>query len=196
MNKHSLTSVIRRKKVKQHYGRIHNKYDNIFEQDFTASQPNIKWSTDITYIQTNEGTLYLSVIKDLYDTSIVGYEYSTNPNADLVVSTVRKAINSIEDSKYNIILHSDQGTQYTSYKYSECLMKYDITPSMSRRGNPYDNACVESFFSAMKTEWLRKPYKLSLEEVQKEIDDYIKFYNNERISLKLNTSPNTARKCA
>ena len=136
MQKYNLLSVVRRKKYRS-YGNNNNlhRYDNLLNRDFNADRPNQKWVTDISYIKTQQGTLYLSVIRDLYDNSIVAYKTGTEQNVNLVLSTVRAAGRK-EKVTAELQLHSDQGFQYTSQAYFNLTQSYRITPSMSRRGNP------------------------------------------------------------
>ena len=134
MQKYGLLSVIRRKKYRN-YGEYLHKYPNLFNRDFSAERPNQKWVTDISYIHTKQGILYLSVIRDLYDNSIVAYKTGTEQNVNLVLSTIREAKKK-EKVTAELQLHSDQGFQYTSQAYFKLTQSYGITPSMSRRGNP------------------------------------------------------------
>ena len=142
MQKYNLLSEVRRKKYRN-YGDYLHKYSNLLNRDFNASRPNQKWVTDISYIKTGQGTLYLSVIRDLYDNSIVSYKTGTEQNINLVLSTIRAAKRK-EKVTAELQLHSDQGFQYTSQAYFKLTQSYGITPSMSRRGNPYDNALAEN----------------------------------------------------
>ena len=150
MQKYNLLSVVRRKKYRN-YGEYLHRYPNLLNRDFHADRPNQKWVTDISYIKTGQGTLYLSVIRDLYDNSIVAYKTGTEQNVNLVLSTIRAAKRK-EKVTAELQLHSDQGFQYTSQAYFKLTQSYHITPSMSSRGNPYDNAMAENFFSILKTE--------------------------------------------
>ena len=157
-------------------------------RDFHAERPNQKWVTDISYIKTGQGVLYLSVIRDLYDNSIVAYKTSTAQNIHLVLNTI-KAAKRKEKVTAEVQLHSDQGFQYTSQAYFKLIQKYGITPSMSRRGNPYDNALAENFFSILKTECINRVKIQSFEEARLLIDDYIYFYNHQRIQTKSKLTP-------
>ena len=150
MQKYNLLSEVRRKKYQNYTNGIY-KYPNLLAQDFHADRPNQKWVTDISYIRTGQGFLYLSVIRDLYDNSIVAYKTGTKQNINLVLSTIRAAKRK-EKVTGSLHLHSDQGFQYTSQVYFKLTQSYHITPSMSSRGNPYDNAMAENFFSILKTE--------------------------------------------
>ena len=187
MQKYNLLSVVRRKKYRNYGERLH-RYPNLLNRDFNAERPNQKWVTDISYIKTGQGTLYLSVIRDLYDNSIVAYKTGTEQNVNLVLSTIRAAKRK-EKVTGSLHLHSDQGFQYTSQAYFKLTQSYHITPSMSRRGNPYDNALAENFFSILKTECLYRAKIRTYEEARLLIGAYIQFYNNERIQLKTKLTP-------
>ena len=187
MNKYSLLSVVRRRRYCNYSQALH-RYDNLLNRDFHADRPNQKWVTDISYIKTSQGFLYLSVIRDLYDLSIVAYKTSTVQNINLVLNTI-KAAKKKEKVTAELQLHSDQGFQYTSQPYFNLTKAYHITPSMSRRGNPYDNALAENFFSILKTECIYRTKIKTFEEVRRIIDDYIYFYNHQRIQLKTKLTP-------
>ena len=187
MQKYNLLSVIRRKKYRNYVEYFH-KYPNLLNRDFSADKPNQKWVTDISYIHTKQGVLYLSVIRDLYDNSIVAYKSGTEQNVNLVLSTIRAAKRK-EKVTAELQLHSDQGFQYTSQAYFKLTQSYGITPSMSRRGNPYDNALAENFFSILKTECIYRTKLQTYDEARLLIDQYIHFYNNERIQLKTKLTP-------
>ena len=187
MQKYNLLSVVRRKTYRN-YGQQLHKYPNLLNRNFHADKPNEKWVTDISYIKTSQGTLYLSVIRDLYDNSIVAYKTGTEQNVNLVLSTI-KAAKRKEKVTAEVQLHSDQGFQYTSQAYFRLTQSYGITPSMSRRGNPYDNALAENFFSILKTECIYRAKLKTYEEARLLIGEYIHFYNNERIQLKTKLTP-------
>ena len=187
MQKYNLLSEVRRKKYRN-YGDYLHRYPNLLNRDFKADRPNQKWVTDISYIKTQQGTLYLSVIRDLYDNSIVAYKTGTEQNINLVLSTIRAA-KIKEKVTAELQLHSDQGFQYTSQAYFNLTKSYGITPSMSRRGNPYDNAMAENFFSILKTECIYRIKLRTYEEARLLIGQYIQVYNNERIQLKTKLTP-------
>lgn len=187
MNKYSLLSVVRRKRYVK-YGELLHRYPNLLNRNFAADRPNQKWVTDISYIRTGQGFLYLSVIRDLYDNSIVAYKTGTEQTIHLVLNTIRAAKRN-EKVTAELQLHSDQGFQYTSQAYFKLTQEYGITPSMSRRGNPYDNALAENFFSILKTECIYRVKLASFAEARKTIDDYIYFYNNQRIQTKTKLTP-------
>ena len=152
------------------------------------TDPTKKWVTDISYIPTKQGFLYLSVIRDLYDNSIVAYKTATRQTVNLVLNTIRSAKRK-EKVTAELQLHSDQGFQYTSNAYFNLTQSYGITQSMSRRGNPYDNSLAENFFSILKTECIHRIKLSSFNEARKMIDEYIYFYNHQRIQLKTKLTP-------
>ena len=185
MQKYNLLSVIRKKKYRN-YGEHLHRYPNLLNKNFKANRPNQKWVTDISHIKTAQGTLYLSIIRDLFDNSIVAYKTSTEQNINLVLSTIRAAKRK-EKVTAELQLHSDQGFQYTSHGYFKLTQSYGIRPSMSRKGNCLDNACAENFFGILKSELYyikEKEYK-NIEELEKDIIEYIEYYNNRRIKSKL-----------
>ena len=187
MQKYGLLSVVRRKKYHKYGERLH-RYPNLLNRNFSATKPNQKWVTDISYIPTKQGFLYLSVIRDLYDNSIVAYKTGTEQNLSLVLNTIRAA-KTKEKVTAELQLHSDQGFQYTSQAYFKLTQSYGITPSMSRRGNPYDNALAENFFSILKTECIHRVKLETFSEARQLIDEYIYFYNHQRIQLKTKLTP-------
>ena len=186
MNKYNLLSKSRRKrKWVQNCESIH-RYANLLERNFYAERPNLKWCTDISYIPTKEGFVYLSVIKDLYDNFVVAYKVGTENNNNLVYETVKAAKKEVTAE---LQLHSDQGFQYTSAGYFKLTKSYHITPSMSSPGSPLDNACAENFFSTLKSEWLHRYTPATKEEARLLLGEYIHFYNYERIQLKTKLTP-------
>ena len=187
MQKYGLLSVIRRRKY-QTYSSVLHRYPNTLNRDFHADRPNQKWVTDISYIKTGQGFLYLSVIRDLYDLSIVSYRTSPKQTVNLVLDTIRdaKAKEKVTDG---LALHSDQGFQYLSQEYFNLTQAYHISPSMSRRGNPYDNALAENFFSILKTECIHRVKLRTFAEAEQVIDEYIHFYNHVRLQSKTKLTP-------
>ena len=190
MKKYDLLSEIRRRRKWHQMGQQLHKYENLLNRNFRADRPNSKWVTDISYIHTKQGVLYLSMIRDLYDNSIVAYKTGTQQTVNLVLDTIRLAMKK-EKKKVaaELQLHSDQGFQYTSQAYFQLTKQYGITPSMSRRGNPYDNAMAENFFSILKTECIYRHKPDTFSEANEMVDRYIRFYNNERIQLKTGEAP-------
>ena len=188
MQKYGLFSEVRRKRKYQQMSDQLHRYPNLLNREFTANRPNEKWVTDISYISTKQGTLYLSVIRDLFDNSIVAYKTGTEQTINLVLQTVHSA-QVKEAVAAELQLHSDQGFQYTSHAYFALTRDYGITPSMSRRGNCYDNAMAENFFGILKAECLRRHKPQSIAHAKQLIDNFIFFYNHERIQLKTKLTP-------
>ena len=197
MQKYGLLSEIRRRRKWVQMGQQLHKYENLLNRQFSADRPNHKWVTDISYIYTGQGVLYLSMIRDLYDNSIVAYKTASQQTVNLVLDTIRLAMKKEKNRvAAELQLHSDQGFQYTSQGYFNLTQSYGITPSMSRRGNCYDNAMAENFFSILKTECIYRHKPKTLDEARMLIDDYIYFYNNQRIQLKTGVAPLVLRHSA
>ena len=196
MKKYELLSEIRRRRKWQQMGQQLHKYENLLNRNFYAARPNHKWVTDISYIHTGQGILYLSVIRDLFDNSIIAYKTGTTQTVNLVLDTIRLAMQKEKKVAAELQLHSDQGSQYTSQAYFDLTKEYGITPSMSRRGNCYDNAMAENFFSILKTECIYRHQTATFEEARTLIDNYIHFYNHERIQLKTGVAPLALRHSA
>ncbi len=159
---------------------------NLLERNFTASRPNEKWVTDITYIQYGPETLYLSTIIDLYNNEIVAYRLYNHQQTPLMMDTLKAALEARGYPK-GVMVHSDQGSVYTSYAFQGLVKERDLVASMSRRGNCWDNAVIESFHSNIKSEKFQytKYHSLSSQEVVARVNDYMYHYNNERIQEKL-----------
>lgn len=190
MNKLNIRSVARRRKIFRHVDSIPgiHHYENLLNREFSASQPNQKWVTDVTYITTQQGWAYLSTIQDLFDGFIVSHQLGRENSLILVLNTLQQA-KQREPVSHNLLLHSDHGHQYTSHGYAALTKHYAITPSMSRLGNCWDNARMENFFSHLKEEALRPFPVPNFEEARVIIDEYIHFYNYERIQLKTRQTP-------
>jgi transposase InsO family protein len=180
-----IKSMIRIKRYKSYKGEVGKKAPNILKRDFTASKPNEKWVTDITEFKLFGVKLYFSPIFDLYNGEIISYNISMSPNFAQVLDMLSKAFVKIGDNT-NLILHSDQGWQYRMDEYGKLLEDKGIRQSMSRKGNCLDNAAMESFFGHLKSELLYISKFDSVEHFIKELEDYIYYYNNERIKVKLN----------
>ena len=194
MNKLNIRSVARKRKVFRSMAKaqIYHHYDNLLNQQFAASRPNRKWVTDVTYIATREGWAYLSTIKDLFDGFIVSHQLARVNSLALVLNTLQQASQK-EHIPAGLILHSDHGYQYASHSYSDLIHDYAITPSMSRLGNCWDNAPMENFFGHLKEEALRQFPIPTFEEAKQIVEDYIQFYNYERIQLKTRQTPYETR---
>lgn len=171
MKKYNALAEIRRRRKWIQMGQQLHKYENLLNREFQADRPNHKWVTDISYIHTGQGVLYLSMFRDLYDNSIVAYQTGTRQTVNLVLDTVRLAMKK-EKKKVaaELQLHSNQGSQYTSRAYFNLIQSYGITPSMSRRGNCYDNAMAENFFSILKTECIYRLKPKTFAEARTAID--------------------------
>jgi transposase InsO family protein len=191
MRKLNIRSVARKRNpyrlIQNQYGSIHT-YPNLLRQNFTAKQPNEKWGTDITYIPTQQGFVYLAVIKDFFDGTILGHSLSRNLSPQMVLQAVRLAASNAQSIK-GVILQSDQGYQFRSPAYRSLTSQYGITLSMSRKGNCLDNAPTESFFSQLKEELLRQIKLRNFQDAVRVVDDYIHFYNHDRIQLKTKLTP-------
>ena len=197
MQKYGLLSEIRRRRKWVNLGQQVHKYENLLNRQFKTDKPNTKWVTDISYIHTKEGVLYLSMIRDLYDNSIIAYKVASRQTVRLVLDTIRLAMNNEKKRvAAELQLHSDQGFQYTTQAYFKLTQSYGITPSMSRKGNPYDNAMAENFFSILKTECIYRHKPRTLREASNLIDRYIYFYNHERIQNRTGVAPLTLRHSA
>lgn len=190
MRKLGLRSVARKRKVYKRLEQIPHlhRYPNLFQRNFSANRPNQKWVTDITFIHTRQGILYLSVIKDLYDGFIVSHQTSPNNSVELVTATLRQACHRQRIAN-GLALHSDQGNQYRSHEYFLLTQEQLISASMSRPGNCLDNAAMENFFSHLKEEAIYPTNLLTFQQARELIDDYIHFYNYERIQLKTKLTP-------
>jgi len=186
MNKYGLLSEIRKPRPLYIRQQAVHKYENRLNRNFKADKPNSKWVTDISYIHTKQGTLYLSAIKDLHDNFIVAYDTGTIQDYALVDRTIKKAKREVADG---LILHSDQGFQYTSTGYLKLTQEYGILPSMSRAGTPLDNAPAENFFSILKSECINRRKIATYEEARLLISEYVSFYNFHRIQLKTRLTP-------
>lgn len=159
--------------------------DNLLKQNFEATKPNEKWVTDITQYRIGERWLYLSAVKYLFNNEIVAYEIGEHPTKELVQRTFKKAFRKRKDVT-GVVIHSDRGAPYTSRLYHDMLPKVGAQISMSRGGNCYDNASIESFFSHLKTEGLSLYSIRTWSEAQRRIEKYIHFYNTKRPQRKLN----------
>lgn len=173
--------------IQNRYGAIHT-YPNLMNQNFRTKKPNEKWGSDITYINTQQGFVYLAIVKDFFDGTIMGHALSRNCSTYLVLQAVRSAT-AVSYPLQGIVLQSDQGAQYQSSAYRSLTSHYGIIPSMSRRGNCLDNAPTENFFSHLKEELLRHIKITDFQEAVQIVDDYIHFYNHDRIQLKTKLTP-------
>jgi putative transposase len=165
---------------------------NQLAQDFTAEAPNRKWVTDITYLATAEGWVYLAVVLDLFSRKVVGWALSNSLATELVSTALRQAIESRRPVGQDLLHHSDRGCQYTSDAYQQTLRTLGIQCSMSRTGCCYDNAVMERFFWSLKHEWTNHEHFCNLEDARLSVFQYIEtFYNSQRLHQTLGyLSPN------
>jgi putative transposase len=163
---------------------------NLLNQDFAVSGPNRAWVADITHVATDEGWLYLAAIKDLWNREIVGYAMSQRMTQDLVGRALFRAVAARRPPK-GLIHHSDRGSQYCSHSYQEPMQQFVMVPSMSRKGNCWDNASMESFFGTLKRELVHHRKYRTRQQAVAEISEYIEmFYNRQRRHASLgNLSP-------
>lgn len=153
---------------------------NLLDQDFTCDAPDQKWGADISYIWTAEGWLYLAIVVDLYSRRIIGWDARDRMKKDLAISALHKAI-AIRNPGPGLIQHSDRGSQYASYDYRKLFKVHGILPSMSGKGNCYDNAMVETVFKTIKSELIWRTVFQTRNEAIKAIGEYIDgFYNPNR----------------
>jgi len=159
--------------------------ENLLQQDFTVNQPNQVWVSDITYIPTEEGWLYLAGHKDLFTKEIVGYAMGERISKYLVSESLSRALE-LKHPEPGLVQHSDQGSQYCAEEYRKLLNQKGIHISMSRRGNCYDNAPMESFWGTIKQELIHQRHYISRAEAKREISEYIEiFYNRQRVQDRL-----------
>ena len=153
---------------------------NHLDRQFEPAEPNMVWATDITYIRTHEGWLYLAVVLDLFSRQVVGWSMQSKMHTDLVLKALLMAVWRRKPSN-KVIIHSDQGSQYTSSDWQAFLKTHNLVCSMSRRGNCYDNAVAESFFQLLKRERIKRKIYKDRETARQDIFDYIEmFYNPKR----------------
>jgi putative transposase len=185
MNLLGLKSLIRIKKYKSYKAEHGKTAPNILERNFKAAAPNQKWATDITEFNVSGNKLYLSPIIDLFNQEIISYEITERPVFNQVIIMLKKAFKKIPDNTH-LILHSDQGWQYQMKQYQDLLKEKGIVQSMSRKGNCLDNAIIENFFGTLKSELFYLKKYDSIIQLKQEIQDYIIYYNSERIKSNLN----------
>jgi len=179
-----LKSIIRVKKYKSYRGEQGRIAPNILERNFKTDRPNKKWATDVTEFNVLGNKLYLSPIIDLYNGEIISYDLSERPIFTQVVNMLKKSFRKIKNTE-NIILHSDQGWQYQMKAYQMLLKEKGIVQSMSRKENCLDNAVIENFFGTLKSEMFYTKKFRTIDELKKEIKEYINYYNHNRIRLNL-----------
>ena len=192
MRKHNIVSKVHRRFVVTTDSRNTKKpAENLLNQEFTAKQPNQKWVSDVTFIPTRKGWLFLAAIMDLCSRLIVGWSMGSKHDAELVENALKMASGRRGDAIRGVLLHSDQSSQYASATYQKLLYNLNIMCSMSRKGNCWDNAPMESFFHSLKTEWVVFEDYKNRSEARSSLFSYIElFYNRKRRHSSLgNKSP-------
>ncbi|MGQ4878242.1 IS3 family transposase [Billgrantia sp. LNSP4103-1] len=184
MQQLGLKSLVRPKRYRAYRGAVGHVAPNVLDRQFRASCPNKKWVTDITEFNVDGQKLYLSPIMDLYNGEIVAYQTSRRPVLSLVKQMLQQAFACLKHSD-RPLLHSDQGWHYQHPAYRALLAEQALTQSMSRKGNCLDNAAMESFFGTLKAEYFHLNRFDTIEQLQQGLDQYIHYYNHERIKLKL-----------
>ena len=184
MKEMSLICRVRMKKYRSYKGETGKIANNELNREFRAERPNQKWVTDITQFRLFGQKLYLSPILDLYSGDIVTYTISDSPNLLMVTTMLEQAFRKIPDGT-GLMLHSDQGWHYQHKQYRQMLAEKGVTQSMSRKGNCYDNSVMENFFGVMKQEMYYGYVYYSYDELHSAIEQYIKYYNKQRIKQKL-----------
>jgi len=184
MNKYNIKPQYMRRKKNPSYKRIEaNVKPNLVKRKFSTNAENKIWTTDITYLIFNGKRAYLSTILDLYDRKIVAYKISKFNDVKLVIDTLNEAIAKRKDV-HGLIIHSDQGYQYTSYEYKAICESNSIQISMSRKGTPIDDSPMESFHSILKKETLYNNNITNLQEYIALVEDWLEFYNTKRLKNK------------
>lgn len=180
-----LKSLIRLKRYRSYKGQIGRVAPNILNRDFKSVKPLQKWATDVSEFRVKDKKLFLSPIIDLFNGEIISYSLSESATFKQVIQMLKTAFKKINKPE-NLVLHSDQGWQYQMSEYQKMLKSKGITQSMSRKGNCLDNAIIENFFGTIKSELFYLNKYQSIDELKKDIKDYIHYYNNDRIRLNLN----------
>ena len=171
--------IARKHKYKQQKNSENHIAENILNRNFSWDNIDQAWATDITFIPTDSGWSYLCMFLDLCSRKIVGWSISSNPNTDLVLDALTMAVRH-RNPKKGLLIHSDQGCQYTSIRYREYLKSNGFTQSMSRRGNCWDNACAESFFCHLKQDVIFENRFSTVADVELTVFNYIEGYYNRR----------------
>lgn len=184
MGELGLKSLVRPKKYRSYKGEIGQAAPHVLERRFDATCINEKWVTDVTEFKVSGEKLYLSPIMDLYNGEIIAFETAKRPEFALVGNMLRNALKRLKPGQ-KPILHSDQGWQYRMPAYQLALREKNIVQSMSRKGNCLDNAAMESFFAVLKSEFFHLNEFTNVDELQTGLKKYIRYYNHDRIKLKL-----------
>jgi putative transposase len=185
MREQRLSSNLRAKKYSSYKGIYGKTAPNVLQRGFIADRPEQKWVTDVTEFRVGSKKLYLSPVMDLYNSEIIAWNMDEHPGIGLVAKMLDDALDGLESGD-GLVLHSDQGWQYQMAVYQEKLSSKGLTQSMSRKGNCLDNAVMENFFGILKSEcWHCEEYR-DVAQLREAVDEYIHYYNHERIKVKLN----------
>jgi putative transposase len=179
-----ICKVRRRRSYSSFKGEVGAIADNVLNRDFTATAPNQKWVTDVTEFRVGDRKVYLSPVIDLFDRYVVAHSWSLSPNLGLTNTSLSLAVATLPPGQHPLV-HSDQGFQYQHRSWRALLEDADATQSMSRKANCYDNALAENFFGHLKAELFHHNRFDTVEAFTTALDEYIHWYNNERISTKL-----------
>ena len=179
MKQEGLRAQIGYRRRPGHYGKPAVVAENRLEQNFDVAAPNQAWVTDITYIRTHEGWLYLAVVLDLFSRQVIGWSMRSRIDSELAINALLMAVWRRAPSA-PVTVHSDQGSQYSSHDWQDFLKAHGLVPSMSRRGNCHDNAVAESFFQLLKRERIRRKTYFDRDEARRDIFDYIEMFYNPR----------------
>jgi putative transposase len=180
-----ICQVRRRRRYNSFKGKVGRIAANLLNRDFTAQAPNEKWVTDVTEFAVGDRKVYLSPVMDLFDRSIIAYSWGTSPNLQLTTTPLEKALSTLQVGQTPLV-HSDQGFQYQHLSWQAMLADAGAVQSMSRKGTCLDNAVIESFFGHLKEELFHHVTYLSIDAFTTALDEYMHWYNTERISTKLN----------
>jgi len=184
MRELGLKCIVRMKKYKSYKGEVGKAAPNILNRNFRAEKPNQKWVTDITEFKLFGQKLYLSPILDLYNGEIITYTLQSRPTFDLVETMLAQGLKHVNEGD-ELLIHSDQGWHYRMAQYRGTLKEHNITQSMSRKGNCYDNSVMENFFGILKSEFLYLQEFDSIEHFKDELKEYMYYYNHLRIKSRL-----------
>lgn len=185
MQKMGLRALTRAKKRSRHVpGMSDDHVPNVLQRDFCATAPNHKWATDVTEFNVDGHKLYLSACMDQYNGEIVGYRMARRPVFELVSGTLEAALSRTRCTR-QLIVHSDQGWHYKMLPYRAMLARREVKQRMSRKGNCFDNASIESFFGTLKAEYFHLAAPSSIDALEAGVHDYVHYYNHERIKLGL-----------
>lgn len=184
MRQENRTCQVRRRKYRSYQGQVGLAAQNLLDRDFSALTPNSKWVTDVTEFRVLGQKQYLSPVIDLFNGEVISYQLASAPALGLVTTMLEKALATL-DAKTKPMIHSDQGWHYRHIAYRAALESHGLQQSMSRKGNCLDNAVAENFFGHFKEEFLRQSTFTSVNQFRSELDTYIRWFNHDRIRLKL-----------